>query len=125
PGSHQRQLPQALALSHQPLLERFLVQVEPGEQFTAIESDGAFERGQISIRDQTLEGDGVDLDGFRIQRHHVAVDTERLTSGAERRPQTLDGLPETLACLTLTGVAPQECRELTAGTGMAGSEREI
>src|SRR5207249_6963395 len=89
-GDRERALPEPLALPDQPRFERLLIEVEAGQQLTAIEGDRALEVGRPTIRDQTLEGDRVDLDGFRIQRDHVAVDPERFTPGAERRPQALE-----------------------------------
>src|SRR6266852_7970029 len=59
------ELSEPLALSQEPLLERWFVDAESFEQLALVESRGPFERRGRALGHQLLEGEDIDVHGRR------------------------------------------------------------
>ena len=101
------------ALGDQPFLEGGLLQRKPLQEIALIERGGPLEGRATAAGRALLELLHVRSDELRIERHVVALDSER-TRVAQDPPQREQRLAQPRPGLPLAHVSPQEGRELVA-----------
>ena len=123
---HQGHLVQALALGHEPVLERGLLDCQSLEEVALVERGGLGQRGRCRLRSQPLELAHVHGHRGGIAGHHLAIDSERLAGRpAQALPERVQRVAEARARRGLHRAPPEETRQLVARVGPAGRHRQV
>jgi hypothetical protein len=124
-GLH-RQFVQPLSFTCEDILEYRIPYPHPIEERAAIKRDSRLQSVRRAVGDQPLEGQGIGLDGERVESDALALDNQR--TGLDRlqrpaqRPQSLAQAP---TGLTFTAPAPQQRHQLFAGLRLSTFQGEV
>jgi hypothetical protein len=120
------QLPQPLALGHEPFLEHRAAEGEAGQEVTLVEIDSLGQRVRVTGPRQSLEGHGIDIDRVRIEGNGVSGESQaRRVGGGKGSAKSKQGFAQAVARSRLRAVAPEKHGQLVARVGLPGGHRQV